>query len=150
VILVDWWDAFAYAKWKGRRLPSVEEWRRAALGDGDAREFPWGAKDAPERYNSGADFDQSGPGGGVDGYNFWCPVDAMPGDRSPAGVIGMAGNVSEWVDTFSDLLGSRVHGVMGGSFAASPPVNLAEPRPAKGADEARLTVGFRTASSRVP
>ena len=28
VILVDWWDAHAYAKWKGHRLPTEEEWTK--------------------------------------------------------------------------------------------------------------------------
>ena len=55
----------------------------------------------PELYNSGADFEKDGPGGEVDGYNFWAPVDALKRDRSASGVIGMAGNVSEWVDTWT-------------------------------------------------
>ena len=49
--------------------------------DGKNKAFPWGGKDAPERYNSGADFSQSGEGGSIDGFNFWSPVDAMTGDR---------------------------------------------------------------------
>ena len=149
IVAVDWWDAYAYAKWKGRRLPTASEWHLAALGpDPDAR-FPWGKRDAPELYNSGADFDQLGDGGAVDGFNYWAPVAAFANDRSPHGVVGMAGNVSEWVDTWThhpDFPDRRVPTVMGGSFATKAP-NVVERRPAKKAEAAQLAVGFRTAAS---
>ncbi|MGK0184760.1 MAG: hypothetical protein ACI9R3_000534 [Verrucomicrobiales bacterium] len=149
IIAVDWWDAYAYSKWKGRRLPTAAEWHLAALGPDPLARFPWGKRDAPTLYNSGADFDKDGSGGQVDGYNYWAPVNSFSNDRSPLGVYGMAGNVSEWVDTWTphpEFPDQRVPVVMGGSFAAKI-ANITERRPAKSADAAQWAVGFRTAQT---
>ena len=152
IMAVDWWDAYAFAKWKGHRLPTAPEWHLAALGTAPEARFPWGKSDAPSLYNSGSDFAQHGPGGEVDGYNFWAPVDAFSNDRSPQGVFGMAGNVSEWVDTWvhhPHFPDRRVPIVMGGSFATTS-AKITERRPAKKPEAAQLAVGFRTARSHIP
>jgi formylglycine-generating enzyme required for sulfatase activity len=53
----------------------------------------------------------------VDGFNFWNPVDAIRGDKSPFGVVGMAGNVAEWVGTWDPVKKRPL--IKGGSFMAS-------------------------------
>ena len=105
-VYVDWFDAWAYAQWKHRRLPSEEEWEKAARGT-DGRRFPWGSEE-----KQGAANIYEG-----DAAKKWSEPTAFPLDLSVYGVYDMAGNVSEWTATIDRTSGQPV--VRGGNFGNS-------------------------------
>jgi formylglycine-generating enzyme required for sulfatase activity len=83
VTRVGWNAARAYAKWAGKRLPTEEEWEKAARGP-NGNLWPWGNKDNGRNYN------------GVNQGNYTSmPVGSFYGGRSYYGVNDMAGNVYE-------------------------------------------------------
>jgi serine/threonine-protein kinase len=103
-------QATTFCQWAKKRLPSEVEWERAARGD-DARSFPWG--------NEPPTCERTVMGGcGGEGT---APVAAQPADRSPFGVIGLTGNVREWVadwydaDHYRNLVPDRPVGPSSGS-----------------------------------
>ena len=150
---VDWFDAYAYAKWKGHRLPTEQEWERAARGD-SLEKFPWGDENNPEFANTGIDFTPSPDpkiGGDKDGFKRSSPVNAPYTDKSPFGVQGLAGNVSEWTASFDEDPQdprSKIPVIRGGNWKNPDPecANVTRRVLKLSALESAEMVGFRTVS----
>ena len=150
VFNVDYFDAYAYAKWLGRRLPTEQEWEKAARGT-TGNLYPWGNQWDPTKLNAGTDY-QSEPGPGykpsVDGFTWWAPVAALPSDVSPFGVIGMAGNVSEWTGTWDASKTFVV--IRGGNYKSTMEQAMTTAQIKAYPEQIAETLGFRTASDTPP
>jgi formylglycine-generating enzyme required for sulfatase activity len=145
---VTWWDAYAYAKWRGRELPTEKEWEKAARGTRGFL-YPWGDKPENDHANTGADHVARDPKqkGKVDGHNFWSDVDAVEDDASPYGVIGMGGNLSEWT---ADWTPDNKFAIIKGGNYAQPLKTTAERIADKEPNTLAEWIGFRTVSRTPP
>lgn len=102
VVMVDWHDAVAYAKWAGKRLPTAAEWTHARLAR--KNEFtPWDAiETVPLEYDR---YQQQIFRVG----KFWR-------DKTPLGIVDMAGNAWEWTADTLRLSDGRLAAIVKGGF----------------------------------
>jgi iron(II)-dependent oxidoreductase len=150
---VSWWEADAFARWAGKRLPTETEWEAAATWDpiaGCKRSWPWGGE-APHRGLANVDqlaFDAE-------------PVGAHPRNVSPIGCAGMIGNLWEWTASdfgpypgyrsfpypeYSEVFFGTEHKVLrGGSWATRGAVARATFRNWDFPDRRQIFSGFRCA-----
>lgn len=81
---ITWREAWSYAMWAHKQLPTEAQWEKAARGTA-GQLYPWGNTYEKGKANIG-----------IEGARETVPVSQYPGDVSPYQVYGMAGNVMEW------------------------------------------------------
>ena len=149
---VSFFEASAFAKWAGKRLPTEGEWEKAATFDPKTREqraFPWG-DDLPDE--SKANLFENG---------LWAPapIGSLPAGQNAYGCQQMIGDVWEWTtsdyvpypgfksefDEYNDKWFVNQKVLRGGSFA-TPQVHIRSTyRNFFHAHERWMTSGFRCA-----
>jgi formylglycine-generating enzyme required for sulfatase activity len=80
VVGVSWHDAFSFAQWAGKRLPTEAEWEKAARGGLAAKKFPWGNNLSKDAAN----------------YMSYGTVPVKSYDPNGYGLFDVTGNVWEW------------------------------------------------------
>jgi iron(II)-dependent oxidoreductase len=155
VLHVCWYEADAYARWAGRRLPTEAEWEKAARHDpatGRSRRYPWGDEDpTPAVANLGQRHLRPAPAG------------SYPAGAAPSGARQLIGDVWEW--TSSDFLpypgftawpykeysevffGPEYKVLRGGAFGVSPVAIRGTFRNWDYPIRRQIFAGFRTARS---
>lgn len=127
---VSWYDADAFAKWKGKRLPTKVEWEYAASNRGTAESlYAWGNSIRENGQFKANTWQGSFPyvNTGDDGYAYTSPVGAF--GRNALGLSDMGGNVWQWC---SDDVDAPAHErifdpskrklLKGGSYLCDPSV----------------------------
>jgi gamma-glutamyl hercynylcysteine S-oxide synthase len=153
VVHVSWYEADAYARWAGRRLPTEAEWEKAARLDpvtGRSMRYPWGDEDpTPERANLGQRHLQPAPAG------------SYPEGAAPSGARQLIGDVWEWTASdfraypgfaaypykeYSEVFfGPEYKVLRGGAFSADPVACRATFRNWDYPVRRQIFAGFRTA-----
>jgi len=148
---VSWYEADAYARWAGKRLPTEAEWERAAAWDerrGKSR-FPWGREFMGYEANLGRQRFSPAPAG------------SYAGGESATGCVQLTGDVWEWTSSFflpypgflsfpypeysEVFFGEEYRVLRGGSWATDPVAARASFRNWDSPERRQIFAGFRCA-----
>jgi formylglycine-generating enzyme required for sulfatase activity len=106
---VNWWESYAFCIWDGGFLPTEAEWKYAAAGGNEQREYPWGSTD-PGTANQYAIYGCCYPSGAASCTDTWCmgvaniaPVGTASLGAGAWGQLDLAGSFWEWnLDFYPD------------------------------------------------
>jgi iron(II)-dependent oxidoreductase len=155
VVHVTWYEADAFARARGLRLPTEFEWEKSASWDEHAQAahpYPWGRRRPVPGLH--ANLDQRGCG--------TVPAGAYPAGASPYGCLGMIGDVWEWTSSFFErypgfaaypyreysevFFGTEYRVLRGGSWATRSRVASASFRNWDYPQRRQIFAGFRIAA----
>lgn len=141
VVNVSWFDARDYCEWRGKRLPSEQEWEYAARGKENLL-YPYGNEPKAQCSNSSEE-----------GLEKPRAVGSYPCGASRFGLLDMAGNVAEWTGTdYKPYPGSKAEPsegkvFRGGTFKTPRAKQTTTDRYYDGPTFAADYVGFRCAKN---